>query len=125
MIRNPRFKVGCLMTLLIGFCLGIGFVFGILAHQGWKKKTEEPAFMKWAALKHLDKLNPSEAQRKQFETHVDQAVRDLVQLRTEASEKVWQIIDRAMLGVAAELTPEQQEIFKEIKPKPPEPPPTL
>ena len=54
MTVSRRFKAGCLFTLFAVFCGGIGFVLGVLAQQTWKKKTEEPKIVKWAAMKHLE-----------------------------------------------------------------------
>ena len=63
MTVSRRFKAGCLFSLFAVFCGGIGFVLGVLAQQTWKKKTEEPKIVKWAAMKHLEKLNPTPEQR--------------------------------------------------------------
>ena len=88
MMISRRFKIGCLMTLLVGFCLSIGFVFGILAHQAWKKKTVEPAFMKWVAMKQLKKLELSPEQQSKVEKRVDAAVSELLTFRTDAMKQI-------------------------------------
>lgn len=119
MMISRRFKAGCLMTLLIGFCLGIGFVFGILAHQAWKKKTEQPEFMKWAAMKHLEKLNPDETQRQKLRTRVDAAVAELTSVKNQATHTVWDILDRTASEIDQDLTPAQKETWQKIKPQRP------
>ena len=120
MMFSRRFKAGCLMTLLIGFCLGIGFVFGVLSHQAWKKKTEDPVFMKWAAMKQLEKLKPDEAQRQKFEQKTDKAVAELMTFKGQAMHNIWDIIDRTCTDLEQDLTPEQKESWLKLRPKRPE-----
>jgi hypothetical protein len=120
MMISRRFKAGCLMTLLVGFCLGIGFVFGILAHQSWKKKTEDPVFMKWAAMKQLEKLNPDEGQRQKFEQKTDKAVAELITYKGQAIHTIWEIIDRTCTEIEQDLTPEQKAKWPKLRPKRPE-----
>lgn len=120
MMISRRFKAGCLMTLLIGFCLGIGFVFGILAQQAWKKKTEQPEFMKWAAMNHLKKLKPAPEQQPRLEAKVDGAITELMTVKKQALTSIWDILDRTMGGIEQELTPAQKEEWSKIKPKRPE-----
>lgn len=117
MIISRRFKAGCLMTLLIGFCLGIGFVFGILAHQAWKKKTEQPEFMKWAAMKHLEKLQPTAEQRPKLEARVDATIAELMTFKAEAMNRIWQVIDQATQEVDEDLTPAQKAEWEKIRPR--------
>lgn len=119
MTFSRRSKVGCLMTLLLGFCLGIGFVFGVLAHQAWKKKTEEPAFMKWAVMMQLDKLDLTPGQRAKVEKRVDYAVNELITFKTDAMKKIWSIIERTGEELNTDLTPPQQEKWRKIMPRRP------
>jgi hypothetical protein len=120
MMITRRFKAGCLMTLLVGFCVGIGFVFGILAHQAWKKKTEQPGFMKWAAMKHLDKLQLTEEQRPKLEAKVDAAITELTTFKAQAMRTIWDTLDRASADIDQDLTPEQKAKWSEMKPMRPE-----
>jgi hypothetical protein len=120
MILSRRFKAGCLMTLLIGFCLGIGFVFGVLAHQAWKKKTEDPVFMKWAAMKQLDKLQPTPEQRPKLEAKVDAAITELMTFKATALHTLWDILDRTITEIETDLSPEQKAEWSRLKPKRPE-----
>lgn len=119
MMISRRFKAGCLMTLLIGFCLGIGFVFGILAHQAWKKKTEQPEFMKWAAMKHLKKLEPTPEQLPKIEAKVDAAIAELMTFKAQALRNIWDILDRTSGEIDQDLTSEQKEQWSKIKPQRP------
>jgi hypothetical protein len=119
MMISRRFKAGCLMTLLIGFCLGIGFVFGILAHQAWKKKTEQPEFMKWAAMNHLKKLEPTPEQLPKIEAKVDAAIAELMTFKAQALRNIWDILDRTSGEIDQDLTSEQKEQWSKIKPQRP------
>jgi hypothetical protein len=119
MMISRRFKAGCLMTLLIGFCLGIGFVFGILAQQAWKKKTEDPVFMKWAAMKQLEKLKPDEAQRQKFEQKTDKAVAEMMTFKGQAMHNIWDIIDRTCTELEQDITTAQKDVWSHIKPQRP------
>lgn len=120
MTVSLRSKAGCLITLLIVLSTGVGFTLGILVAKGIQKKKEDPAFWKQAAMKKLDELNPDDAQRKRFETHTDQAVTELSSLRQEGIRRVWEVLDRALDGIEADLKPEQKQTFEKIRPKPPE-----
>ncbi len=119
MMISRRSKVGCLMTLLVGFCLGIGFVFGILAHQAWKKKTEDPAFMKWAAMNHLNKLELTAEQLPKLEARVDAAIAELMTFKAQALRSIWDIIERTSMEIDQDLTPKQKKEWSRIKPKKP------
>lgn len=119
---SPRKKAGCLITLLIFMGIGVGFMLGLIVSKNIQKKKEAPAFWKQAAMKQLDKLHPDEAQRKKFEAYTDQAVAELSALRQEGIKNVWQIVERAVKSVEQELTPEQQQKFEDIRPKPPKMP---
>lgn len=119
MIFSPRFKAGVIMTLLLGFCLGIGFVFGVLAHQAWKKKTDRPEFMKWAAMKQLEKLELSPEQRPKLESKVNAAIDELVDERQRALRAVWDTIDRACVSFEEDLSTEQKLRWSKLRPKRP------
>ncbi len=119
MIATRRTKAGCLLTLVIGFSLGVGFVFGVLAMKAYEKKKENPAFWKESAMKRLEKLHPTDAQRQLFEAHTDKAVSELSDLRKGALLTVWQIVGRTLTQIEKDLTPEQKETFKKLRPKAP------
>ncbi len=118
MTLSPRTQAGCLVTLLALVCLSAGFILGIAAHQAWKKKTEDPAFMRWAALKHLEKLKLSPEQRPAIEAKVDAAVKELTDFRQSALKQIWGILDRTSDSLREDLTPEQQKAWETLRPKP-------
>lgn len=120
MMISRRFKASCLMTTVIGFCLGIGFVFGILAHQAWKKKTEQPEFMKWAAMNQLKKLDPTPEQLPKLEAKVDAAIAELMTFKAQAMRSIWDILDHASSEIDQDLNPEQKEKWSRNKPTRPE-----
>ena len=117
--RRPRFKILFLLSLLVLISAGAGFFVGIALSSAINKKKDNPVFWKQAAMKQLDKLKPSEEQKKKFELRTDGAVKELTELRTHAIKDVWQIVDRALIDIDHELTPEQRETFIKIKPKAP------
>lgn len=115
-----RTKAGCLLVLLVLFSLGAGFMLGFIASKNLQKKKEDSAFWKQAAMKHLEKLKPDDAQRTKFETHTDKAVKELSDLRSQAIGDVWEIVERVSNDIGKELTPEQKDAFEKIRPRPPE-----
>ncbi len=119
MIATRRTKAGCLLTLVIGFSLGVGFVFGVLAMKAFEKKKENPAFWKESAMKRLEKLHPTDTQRQLFEAHTDKAVSELSDLRKSALVSVWQIVGRTLTHIEQDLTPEQKATFEKLRPKAP------
>ncbi len=116
---SRRFKVGCLMTLLVSFCIGIGFIFGILAHQAWKKKTEQPEFMKWAAMKQLEKLKLTDEQRPQLEAKVDTAITELMTIKSKSLQSLWDTLDHTAADIDQSLTSEQKVKWSKLRPKRP------
>jgi hypothetical protein len=119
MIATRRTKAGCLLTLVIGFSLGVGVVFGVLAMKAYEKKKENPVFWKESAMKRLEKLHPTDTQRQLFEAHTNKAVSELSDLRTDALVSVWQIVGRTLTRIEQDLTPEQKATFEKIRPKAP------
>ena len=119
MSATRRTKAGCFIILVIGFSLGVGFLLGVLAMKAYEKKKENPAYWKASAMKHLEKLHPTDAQRLLFEAHTDRAVAELSTLRKGAIQSVWQIVDHALTSIQQDLTPEQKEPFEKLRPKPP------
>jgi putative protein kinase ArgK-like GTPase of G3E family len=96
-----------------------GFFVGIILSSVINKKKEDPKFWKESAMKQLAKLQPTETQRKNFDTRIDVSVQELVELRRQGIRDVWDVIERTLADVEKELTPEQKEKLKEIRPKKP------
>lgn len=116
---TSRFKAGCLISLALLVAGGAGFIFGVLSHQTWKRKSGEPGFIRWVALRQIQKLEPDADQLPRLEAHVDRALDDLQHMRREAELSTWDVIDRAADAVAGELTPEQAARWQELRPKRP------
>jgi putative protein kinase ArgK-like GTPase of G3E family len=119
LIRSRRIKISLLLSLLVVVSVAVGFFLGIVLSSVINKKKEDPAFWKQAATKHLEKLQPTEEQRKKFETRTDSAVQELTALQKEGITRIWDVINRATADIDKELTPEQRVIFEKIKPKQP------
>lgn len=117
--RSPRMRAGCLLSLLVMVSVAVGFFIGIVLATTINKKKEQPAFWKKAAMKQIEKLHPTDEQRKKFESRTDGAVQELSALQKEGITRIWDVIDRAVTDIDKELTPEQRKVFEKIKPKPP------
>ena len=117
LIRNRRTKVVLLLSLLVMVSVAVGFFIGIVLSSVINKKKEQPAFWKQAATKHLEKLHPTDEQRKKFGARTDSAVQELSALHKEGVTRIWDIINRATTDIDKELTPEQRDIFEKIKPR--------
>lgn len=117
MIFTRRTKVVFLLSLLVVVSVGVGFFLGIVLSSVINKKKEDPAFWKQAATKHLEKLHPTDEQRKKFEARTDSAVQELSTLQKEGITRIWDVINRATADIDKELTPEQRDIFEKIKPR--------
>jgi putative protein kinase ArgK-like GTPase of G3E family len=117
LIRSRRIKIGLLLSLLVMVSVAVGFFIGIVLSSVINKKKEQPAFWKQAATKHLEKLHPTDEQRKKFEARSDSAVQELAALQKEGITRIWEVINRATTDIEKELTPEQRENFEKIKPR--------
>lgn len=120
MTLTRRSKAGLLISLVVLISVAAGFAMGVVLSSVIAKKKEDPVFWKKAAMRHLEKLHPTDEQRKKFEAHTDKAVAELSTLRQKAIQDVWEIVGRAGQGVEQELTPEQKVLFEKIKPRRPE-----
>jgi hypothetical protein len=117
--RRPKLKIVFLLSLLVLVSAAAGFFVGIILSSVINKKKEDPKFWKESAMKQLAKLQPTETQRKNFDTRIDVSVQELVELRRQGIRDVWDVIERTLADVEKELTPEQKEKLKEIRPKKP------
>ena len=112
-----RFKAGCLITLLVCVSIVVGFFLGIAVAKAIAKKKEDPTFWNEAAIKQLEKLHPTDAQRSRFKAIVGGAVDELTVVRNETITSVQTILLRVLADLDKELTPEQHQQFEKMKPK--------
>lgn len=118
-LRRPKLKILFLLSLLVLVSAAAGFFVGIILSSVINKKKEDPKFWKESAMKQLAKLQPTETQRKNFDTRIDVSVQELVELRRQGIRNVWDVIERTLADVEKDLTSEQKEKLKEIRPKKP------
>lgn len=118
MTLSRRTKAFVLISLLVIVSMGIGFFLGIGLASAVQKKKDDPAFWNEAALKHLEKLHPTDSQRDKFKVRVAAAVEDLTEIRNDTLLKVQDVFARLVADVDKELTPEQHEVFARMKPRP-------
>jgi Spy/CpxP family protein refolding chaperone len=117
MSMSRRTKVVLLGSAVVVVSLAAGFVLGAASAKVVMKKKEDPAIWKPAAMKHLEKLHPTDAQRARFETIVDQAVAELTAIRTDTAARANAIVTAALSNLDLELTAQQREQFAKMKPK--------
>lgn len=115
---SRRTKVVSMMVLLVLVSIVFGFIMGAIVAKQVAKKKEDPRFWKQAAMKHLEKLKPTDEQRLKIEARVDSAVEELVAIRKDTITRAEATVVKAAVDITQELTPEQREIFDKIKPKP-------
>ncbi len=118
-VRKSRTKAVLLILFLVLVSMGTGFFFGVAVSSAIAKKKDNPVFWKQTVRKQLDKLHPTVEQRKKFESRTDQAVQELLAIRKDAIGSVWEVVERAVIDIEKEMTPEQREKFKALKPKKP------
>lgn len=119
-MTKSRTKAVLLMMLLVGGGMIAGFFIGIILSSVIAKKKEKPDFWKAAVHKQLEKLHPTDDQRKKFDARTNSAVQELVVIRKTAISQVWDVVERAVADIDKELTPEQRVKFnKDLKPKKP------
>jgi hypothetical protein len=75
--------------------------------------------MKWAAMNHLKKLEPTPEQLPKIEAKVDAAIAELMTFKAQALRSIWDILDRTTTEIDQDLTPEQKEEWSKIKPQRP------
>ena len=118
-IQKSRTKAVLYMTFLVLVGVITGFFLGVIMANAVAKKKEKPAFWKETVHKQLEKLHPTDEQRKKLDARTDSAVQELVDLRQDAIKHVWDVVERAVVDIDKELTPEQRETFNKLKPKKP------
>lgn len=118
MMPSRRTKAFVLISLLVIVSMGVGFFLGIGLASAVQKKKDDPAFWNEAALKHLEKLRPTDSQRDKFKVRVASAVEDLTEIRNDTLLKVQHVFAQLVADVDKELTPEQHEVFAKMKPRP-------
>lgn len=116
MIFSRRIRAGLLLLLLVIVSGGIGFFLGIAAAKAVSKKKDDPSVWHETALKGLEKLHPTDAQRERFRAIVGKAVDELTVVRNSTLETVVSVFNRAVDDIEKELTPEQQQTFATMKP---------
>jgi hypothetical protein len=115
-IFSRRVKVSLLLVLLVLISGGVGFFLGLGLASAVEKKKDDPVFWNESALKSLERLQPSDAQRERFQEIVGKAVDDLTDVRNDTLQKVYHTFGQALDEIEKELTPEQKEKFNKMKP---------
>lgn len=114
---SRRTKVAFLITVLVLVSMVVGFIMGAIVAKAVAKKKDNPIFWKKAAMTQLNKLHPTEEQKKKFEVRVDSAVKELVAIRKDTVTRIQGVVGKAVGDIDKDLTPEQKVIYDKIKPK--------
>ena len=119
MMQKSRTRAVLTMGLLVFIGMVTGFFMGAIVANAVAKKKEKPEYWKQAVHKQLERLHPTDEQRRKFDARTDEAVKELVDLRISALTKVWGIVEKASADIDKDLTPEQRKTYDLIKPKKP------
>lgn len=117
--RHLRLRVLLMLALFGAASAGVGFFLGLAAAKKVQSKKDEPQVWRQTALRRLEQLKPDPEQKQRFEARVEEAVKELTELRAEGIRRVWGIVDEAVREIEAELKPEQREAFEKFRPRPP------
>lgn len=116
--RIPWRLAGALLGLVLVSALG-GFLLG---HRFTRREIEsrnDPDTWNRHVAEEFDRrVHPTPDQAPRVQAHLDQAVRDLRELRRETIARSTNIIGRLVTQVEKELTPDQRQAFEAMKPRP-------
>jgi hypothetical protein len=106
---------------LLGIILASGLVGGLIGHAVARRQLEardDPANWNEHVSREFDRLvKPTPEQAGKVQAHLDEAVRQLQQIRSEAIARSTNVIWHLVAQVEHELTPEQRHAFEAMKPK--------
>lgn len=119
LFRRLRLRVLLLLALFGAASAGVGFFLGLAAAKKVRTQKDDPQVWRQTALRRLEQLKPDAEQKQRFETRVEEAVKELSDLRAEGIRRVWRIVDDAVRDLEKDLKPEQREAFEKFRPRPP------
>ncbi len=114
---SRRFKVLVLLCFLIlvgAFC---GFVAGYKVAELRRRNRGDLTHWTQAAVRTLEKLDPTPEQRQQFRELINRTADELSQTRQATLLQTQAAVDRLLALLEAELRPDQVAKFNELKPK--------
>lgn len=110
--------------VILASLLGIGALSGIsgalvgyrVARQEMQERSNPESWHERASRRFEEVVRPDPEQTERLARHLDQALGELKEIRSNAAHRSAVVIDRLVGQVEAELTPDQKEAFERIKP---------
>ena len=111
--------------VILASLLGIGALSGIsgaligyrVARQEMRERSNPEAWHERASRRFEQVVRPTPEQTERLSRHLDLALDELKEIRSNAAHRSAVVIDRLVGQVEAELTPDQKEAFERIKPR--------
>lgn len=111
--------------MIVASLLGIGLVCGMaggavgyrLGRQTMRQEADPETWHERASRRFDAMVRPTPEQSKRLGVHLDAALAELKQVRQEAITRSTAVIERLVIAIEAELTPEQRTAFQQMKPK--------
>ncbi len=111
--------------VILASLLGIGALCGLsgaligyrVAREEMRERSNPETWHERVSRRFEAVVRPTPEQTERLEKHLDVALRDLKEIRSNAVSRSAIVIDHLVERVQAELTPEQQEAFERIKPR--------
>lgn len=117
---NARYH-GTILASLAGVTLLGGLAGGFVGHRLGRQAMQarsDPESWHTRASRHFEQVvHPTPEQSEKLEGHLVTALAELKAIRLEALNRSTEVIDRLVVKVEAELTPEQRVAFDRIKPR--------
>jgi hypothetical protein len=118
MSESRRWRIA---LYLLGIALMSGLAGGLIGHAVARRQLEardNPANWNEHVSREFDSIvQPTPDQAGKVQSHLDEAVRQLQQIRADAIQRSTSVIWRLVERVDSELTPEQRRAFEVMKPK--------
>lgn len=114
-------KTGSSLLALVAVSAACGALVGHrLARQQLEARNNPETWNKHVAHEFDRIVKPSPEQSDRIQLHLEKAVRELQEIRRDTIARSTNVIWRLVAEVERELTPEQQQSFEQMKPKPAE-----
>jgi hypothetical protein len=110
--------LACLLAIALASGLAGALIGHRLAHREMARRNNLENWNEHVARKFDRIVKPSPEQDTRIQAHLDQAVRELEDIRLQTIARSTNVIWRLVAEVERELTPEQRRAFEAIKPKP-------
>lgn len=111
--------------VILASLLGIGALCGVsgaligyrVAREEMRERSNPETWHERASRRFEEAVRPTPEQTERLEQHLDGALRDLKEIRSNAVNRSAVVMDRLVERVEAELTSEQKAAFERIKPR--------